>query len=121
MSPAADPVVRPTLLAKRCPACGSDAVFRRPSVGFLAAFECGNCHAQLRVAFTWRVLWALPALAISCGAMYLGATWLKEQGYSGSALLSGFIGGMAGLSFGVSTKVALRGLIYKTESLQGVR
>ena len=64
---------------------------------------------------TLQVLWGLPVLASTLGVFYLVIRWLQQQHVPG-VVFAALLGGLAALSFSLSAKVALRGIVYRSWS-----
>ena len=105
----ADPVVD----SKECPVCHASAVVRgQPSKFGTPTFQCGGCGAMLKTKLTVRALWALPVLAIMLAITLEIFTWLRATTFLPSILMAGVLGGLIGVSYAVTSRMAQRALEF---------
>jgi len=103
----------PVIGSKRCPVCQAPAVVRgqKSKIGS-PSFRCGACGTELRTKLTLKVLWALAAEILMLALTYAAVTWLRGTAFSSPNVNVAVLGGLVALSFGVSSRMALRALTF---------
>lgn len=103
----------PVLDSKRCPVCHASSILRGQRSKFgTPTFQCGSCGAILKTRLTVRALWALPVAVIMLALTFAIVTWLRASSFLSPTLMAAAIGGLIGLSFAVSNRVAQRALEF---------
>jgi hypothetical protein len=108
---------RPSPFRAPCPICSGQKILslEDPSKLIGRIFKCAQCGSQLKPAYTWRVLLALPVLAASLAIFIVLVDALKRLNPSG-LVLAGAIGGLGSLCFSLPVNVYMRGFNYRVIS-----
>src|ERR1700686_1744921 len=100
-------------LPARCPVCLGQMIYKTDATALVPrTFTCVNCKSVLTTTITPRILLVVPVLLAMCVVLY-STELLRRAGFLSGVLLVAAQGGIAGLGFALTMRLAIRGLTYR--------